>query len=53
LRHANRTKARLLVVPSWLRWWKLFLAKMLPKHKPGRQPRQPEPSPAAVELTSQ
>lgn len=36
IKHANRVKARLLVPPSWLRWWQLFMAKMMPKRKPGR-----------------
>lgn len=36
VRHANRVKARLLVPPSWLRWWELFLKKMMPKRPQGR-----------------
>jgi hypothetical protein len=53
VRHANRTKARLLVPPSWLRWWQLFLRKMLPKRKPGRQPREPEAEPPPAQATGQ
>ena len=36
VRHANRVRARLLVPPSWLRWWELFLKAMMPRRRPGR-----------------
>lgn len=43
VRHANRLKARLIPPPAWLRWWELFLKKVLPKRSPGRPKATPPP----------
>ena len=35
-RHARYEVARICVPTGWLRWWRLFIDKWVPKRKPGR-----------------
>jgi len=39
VKHAHRTKARLLCPLNWLRWWQMFIRDMMPKRRRGRPPR--------------
>jgi hypothetical protein len=43
VRHAHRTRARLLCPLNWLRWWQLFIRDMFPTRKRGRQPKSGVP----------
>lgn len=44
-RHAHRVGVRLMVPLNWLRWWSLFIKKVLPKRPRGRPAKVPSEAP--------
>jgi hypothetical protein len=39
-RHARYTTATVCIGAGWLKWWRLFLERWVPKRKPGRPPKE-------------
>ena len=35
-RHARYTTATICIAAGWMKWWRLFLERWVPKRKPGR-----------------
>ena len=41
-RHARYVTATICVAAGWMKWWRVFLERWMPKRKPGRPSRDPE-----------
>ena len=44
-RHARYMTATICIAAGWMKWWRLFLQRWVPKRKPGRPARQPVETP--------
>jgi hypothetical protein len=41
-RHARYVTATICIAAGWMKWWRLFLERWVPKRKPGRPARAPD-----------